>query len=83
MSVSFKAFQNGVELETVFMSNNLDLWLGQKEVLPEGKIDKAETAFILSDESEVTLHVEEALSFDSNTSEFTINLETVEIKRTK
>ena len=82
-SVQYKAFQNGVELDSLVISNDIDSGIGQKEILPGGKIENAETGFLLSDDSEVTIHVEDWISFDGTLAEFKIKIDSMEIIRVK
>lgn len=66
-AVSAKAFQNGVELEMAMIIDDkkYDAGLGQKEIKPGAKT-KVQSAWVLTDKSEVTIELSEAFSFSDD-----------------
>ncbi|MFT3799449.1 DUF5067 domain-containing protein [Microbacterium sp.] len=63
-TVSAKAFQNGVELDTAIVTDDtFDSSAGLKDIKPGASIS-VPMAYLLSDTSEVTVEVSELLNFD-------------------
>lgn len=67
VAIGAKAFQQGVELEMAMLTDAgaYDAALGLKEIKP-GATTKVQTAYVLADESEVTIEVEESFSFSDD-----------------
>ena len=62
VACSQKAFQNGVQLETAIVTD--DLGNGYMAEIKPGATTTARIAYALTDESDVTVEVEELFSFD-------------------
>ena len=64
VAVSPKAFQNGVELELAVVTDGYDSAGSTKEIKP-GATTQVQMAYLLADESEVSVEVEETFSFSN------------------
>lgn len=65
-AINMKAFQNGIQLETAIVMDNkvYDAGVAQKEIKPGVTLEKCQSAFVLSDNSPVTVEMTEIFSFD-------------------
>lgn len=65
-SVSGKAFQNGIELESAILIGNdaYDISTGQKEIKPGITLENCQKAFVLEDDSPVEFEMTELISFN-------------------
>lgn len=63
MQVSFKGFQNGVEMEDAFMVDSIDLGIAQKEIRSGTVLENCQDGIILTDMSEIELEIEDSFSF--------------------
>ena len=83
-TTTFKYYQNNVEITMDNISDEVDLGAGQAEVLPTGKIERAEDGANIADNSKVTVYIEDMISFDSEPlAIFEVDVETLEIVRVK
>lgn len=73
MQVSFKGFQNGVEMEDAFMVDSIDLGIAQKEIRSGTVLENCQDGIILTDMSEIELEIEDSFSFSDNPYILTIN----------
>ncbi|MEI3600179.1 MULTISPECIES: DUF5067 domain-containing protein [unclassified Oceanobacillus] len=79
MTFMLKGFQDGVETDEVFMVDDVDLSIGQKEVRPGGSIEGAQDIVGIDDLSKpLELELDELMSFESNPYLVEIDLSTLE-----
>lgn len=73
-SYSLKAFQDGVETENPFMSDKVDLGIGQKEIKAGATLNGCEGMIGIEDISKpIELELEKLISFDSTKYTLTID----------
>lgn len=77
-AVNFTAYQNGIEVDRLIMSDDVDLGIGQKKIKPGATISGVQTGIMLDDDSLVTIEMDELISF--NDLVFTIEVDPVNVK---
>jgi hypothetical protein len=65
LGYSIKYFQNGIELDSTPLSDDLDLGIGQKTIKPGITMNGVQAGAILEDTSVVTVEFAEFFSFDN------------------
>ena len=75
----FKAFQDSVETDDVFVMDGVDLGIGQKEIKAGGKIEGAQAVVGIDNLDEpLLLEVDELITFDKNPYSVELNLSELE-----
>ena len=75
----FKAFQDSVETDDVFVIDGVDLGIGQKEIKAGGKIEGAQAVVGIDNLDEpLLLEVDELITFDKNPYSVELNLSELE-----
>lgn len=79
MTFIFKAFQDSVETDDVFVMDGVDLGIGQKEIKAGGKIEGAQAVVGIDNLDEpLLLEVDELITFDKNPYSVELNLSELE-----
>ena len=79
MTFIFKAFQDSVETDDVFVIDGVDLGIGQKEIKAGGKIEGAQAVVGIDNLDEpLLLEVDELITFDKNPYSVELNLSELE-----
>ena len=66
--LNLSAYQNGVEMEDAIMVDGIDSQASMNKIQP-GKTVELKDAFVISGDSDIEIHITEAMSFDDNPSE--------------
>lgn len=74
ITFTLKGFQDGVETDSFFMADGIDLGIGQKEIKPGATIENCEAGIMVTDETKpIDIELTESFSFSNKTYKMTIN----------